>query len=102
LFGVVCNGFGILVRRLQPILKLGGVVDQILVPIVDFNFTMVVAPRVKDPAWIHVDLVDEEIYCKYCKKCIREGVRICRLKEHLVGIRGQVAPCVAHRGDWID
>jgi hypothetical protein len=29
----VCVGFGIYVRRLQPIFKLGGVVDQTLVPI---------------------------------------------------------------------
>jgi hypothetical protein len=56
---------------------------------------MAATPRVKDPAWIHVDLVDEEIYCKYCKKCIKGGGGIHRLKEHLAGRRGQVAPCMA-------
>jgi hypothetical protein len=53
------------------------------------------ALKVKDPAWIHVDLVDEEIYCKYCKKCIKGGGGIHRLKEHLTGIRGQVDQCMA-------
>jgi hypothetical protein len=59
---------------------------------------MAATPRVKDPIWIHADLVYEEIYCKYCKKCIRGGgggAEIHRLKEHLAGRRGQVAPCMA-------
>jgi hypothetical protein len=51
------------------------------------------APKVQDLAWIHVDLVDEEIYCKYCKNCMGGGIH--RLKEHLSVIRGQVAPCMA-------
>jgi hypothetical protein len=51
------------------------------------------APRVEDPAWIHVDLVDEDV-CKYCKKHMG-GKGIHRLKQHLAVIRGQVAPCEA-------
>jgi hypothetical protein len=64
--------------------------------VVYLNFTM--APRVKDPAWIQTDLVDEEMYCKYCKKHIKWGrVRWDggKLKQHLGGIRGQVAPYMA-------
>jgi hypothetical protein len=61
-----------------------------------FAFTMV--PRVKNAAWIHVDVVDGEMYCKYCKKHIEEG-GIHRLKQHLAGIRGQISPCEAPTED---
>jgi hypothetical protein len=54
------------------------------------------APIVEEPTWIHVDLVDVDIYCKYCKKHINgRGGGIHRLKQHLASIRGQVAPCMA-------
>jgi hypothetical protein len=54
-----------------------------------FNFTM--APRVKDPAWKHCDVIDDEMYCKYCKKHITGG-GICTLNQHLAAIRSQVKP----------
>jgi len=57
-----------------------------------FNFTM--APRVKDPAWKHYDVIDNEMYCTYCKKDITGG-GIHRLKQHLAAVRGWVKPCKA-------
>ena len=54
-----------------------------------FAFTM--APRVKDPTWIYVDVIDNRMYCKFCKKHIKRG-GIHKLKKHLTGIRGQIAP----------
>ena len=48
----------------------------------------------KDTAWIHADVVEGKIYCKYCKKFIKGG-DIHRLKQHLAAIRGNVAPCEA-------
>ena len=50
------------------------------------------APRAKDAAWAHVEIVDGEVFCKYCNKHIRGG-GIHRVKQHLDGIRGQVLPC---------
>jgi hypothetical protein len=38
-----------------------------------FAFSFYHAPKVKDPAWIHADLVDEEMFRKYCKKHIKRG-----------------------------
>ena len=52
------------------------------------------APRAKDVAWAHVETVDGEVFCKYCNEHIR-GEGIHRVKQHLVGIRGQVLPCEA-------
>ena len=52
------------------------------------------APKSKYPAWAHADVVEGEMYCKYCKKLI-EGGGIFRLKQHLVSIKGQVKACEA-------
>jgi hypothetical protein len=54
------------------------------------------APKTKDVAWVHAEVIQGLPYCKYCKKCIkgREG-GIHRLKEHLAGVRGQVKSCEA-------
>lgn len=52
-------------------------------------------PRATDPGWAHGVMVDGErhkVKCKYCQKVIVGG-GISRLKEHLAGIRGNVAPC---------
>ena len=46
-------------------------------------------PKSKDPAWTHAYVVEGKIYCKLLIK----GGGIHRLKQHLVGIRGNVAPC---------
>jgi hypothetical protein len=57
------------------------------------------APKAKDAAWVHAEVVEGNMCCKYCQKCIKErgggrgGIR--RLKEHLVGIKGQVKSCEA-------
>ena len=47
------------------------------------------APKAKDLAWAHADVVDGVMYCKYCKKLIKGG-GIYRLKQHLAAIKGQV------------
>ena len=52
------------------------------------------APKSKDAAWAHAEVVEGKIYCRYCKKLIKGG-GIHRLKQHLAGIRGNVAPCEA-------
>ena len=52
------------------------------------------AQKAKDPTWVHVDVVEEEMYCKYCKKLIKGG-GIFRLKQHLAAIKGQVKACEA-------
>ena len=52
------------------------------------------APKAKDIAWAHCDVVDGNIICKFCEKSIRGG-GILGLKQHLAGIRGQVKPCDA-------
>ena len=56
------------------------------------------APKAKDPAWVHAEVVDGSMCCKYCQKCIkggRGGDGIHRLKGHLDGIKGQVKSCEA-------
>jgi hypothetical protein len=45
-------------------------------------------PKAKYVAWVHVEVIEGLMYCKYCQKCIRGGIR--RLKEQLVGLKGQV------------
>ena len=50
------------------------------------------APKAKDYAWAHADFVDEVMYCKYCNKLIKGG-GICKLKQHLAAIKGQVKSC---------
>ena len=52
------------------------------------------APKAKDPAWVHADVNEGLMYCKYCHKLIRGG-GIFRLKQHLAGVRGQITPCDA-------
>lgn len=52
------------------------------------------APKTKDAAWVHAEVIDGSMYCKYCQKCIKGG-GIHRLKEQLIGVRGQVKSCEA-------
>ena len=49
------------------------------------------APKAKDSAWAHADVVDEVMYCK---KLIKGG-GIYKLKRHLATIKGQVKACEA-------
>lgn len=54
------------------------------------------APRARDPAWAYVEMVDSQMQCKFCHRKIKEGRGgINRLKQHLVGIRGQITPCTS-------
>ena len=54
------------------------------------------APRMKDIAWAYVEMVDDQMHCKFCKRKIKgAGGGIHRLKLHLVGLRGQITPCEA-------
>eukprot|EP00253_Pinus_taeda_P027736 PITA_27736 len=52
------------------------------------------APKGKDSAWAHYDVIDGKKICSLCHKPIGGG-GILRLKQHLAGIRGQVTPCGA-------
>ena len=59
------------------------------------------APKAKDPAWAHADVVEGEMYCK---KLIKGG-GIFRFKQHLAAIKGQVKACEApleSRCYWTD
>ena len=49
------------------------------------------APKGKDQAWIHADVIEGKLYCKYCKKWIKGG-GINRLKQQLDAVRGNIAP----------
>ncbi|KAJ4720490.1 HAT transposon superfamily [Melia azedarach] len=52
-------------------------------------------PRATDPGWAHGTMVNggrQKIKCKYCHKIFLGG-GISRLKQHLAGERGNVAPC---------
>ena len=52
-------------------------------------------PRTSDPGWAHGIMVNggrQKIKCKYCHKVMLGG-GISRLKQHLAGERGNVAPC---------
>lgn len=54
-----------------------------------------VPPRASDPGWDHGIMVNggrQKIKCKYCNKVMLGG-GISRLKQHLAGERGNVAPC---------
>lgn len=62
-----------------------------------FNILLqaLVPPRATDPGWAHGIMVNggrQKIRCKYCHKVILGG-GISRLKQHLAGERGNVAPC---------
>ena len=46
------------------------------------------APKTKDSAWAHCDVVDGKMICKFCEKCIGGG-GILRLKQHLAGIEAK-------------
>lgn len=48
-------------------------------------------PKAKYVAWVHCDVVNGKMLCKYCKHPMG-GWDIFRLKQHLAGIRGQVTP----------
>ncbi|MQL78146.1 hypothetical protein Taro_010554, partial [Colocasia esculenta] len=50
-------------------------------------------PPSADPAWAHgiiVDMARRKVKCKYCNRVLSGGVW--RLKQHLAGIKGEVAP----------
>ncbi|XP_064981268.1 uncharacterized protein LOC135622891 [Musa acuminata AAA Group] len=52
-------------------------------------------PRATDIGWVHGVMVNgdrQKIECKYCHKVILGG-GISRLKQHLAGERGNIAPC---------
>lgn len=54
------------------------------------------APRAKDSAWAYAEMVGDQMYCKFCKKKIKEGGGgIHRLKLHLAGVKGQITACEA-------
>ena len=54
------------------------------------------ALRAKDPAWAYVEMVDNQMHCKFCHRKIKEGPGgINRMKQHLAGIRGQITPCTS-------
>jgi hypothetical protein len=55
------------------------------------------APKTKDVAWVHDEVIEGSMYCKYRQKCIRGagGGGIRRLEEHLAGVKGQVRSCKA-------
>ena len=47
------------------------------------------APRAKDAAWAYAEMVGDQMYCRFCKKKIKEGGGgIHRLKLHLAGLKG--------------
>jgi hypothetical protein len=31
------------------------------------------APKTKDAAWVHAEVIEGLMYCKYCQKCIKGG-----------------------------
>ncbi|MQL79711.1 hypothetical protein Taro_012156 [Colocasia esculenta] len=52
-------------------------------------------PPSVDPSWAHCTVVDmgrRKVQCKYCNRVLSGGVW--RLKQHLTGIIGEVAPCL--------
>ena len=49
------------------------------------------APKRKDQAWIHVDVIEGKMYCKCCKTWIKGG-GINRFKQQLAAVRGNIAP----------
>ena len=49
------------------------------------------SPKGKDQAWIHADVIEGKLYCKYYKKWIKGGC-INRLKQQLVAVTGNIAP----------
>ena len=53
------------------------------------------APKGKDQAWIHANVIEGKLYCKYCKKWIK-GEGINRLKRQWVVGRGNIAPWQAN------
>ncbi|XP_040991643.1 uncharacterized protein LOC121238717 isoform X2 [Juglans microcarpa x Juglans regia] len=65
-------------------------------PVMQHKENQVLAPpRASDPGWAHGIMVNggrQKIKCKYCHK-IMLGGGISRLKQHLAGERGNVAPC---------
>ncbi|MQL72484.1 hypothetical protein Taro_004819 [Colocasia esculenta] len=51
-------------------------------------------PPSANPAWAHgivMDMARRKVQCKYCNRVLSGGVF--RLKQHLAGIKGEVAPC---------
>ena len=57
--------------------------------------------RSDDPAWAYgyVDPTNNKhVICRFCNKVIKGG-RITRLKEHLGGVKGDIAPCKNVPGD---
>ncbi|MQL72272.1 hypothetical protein Taro_004616 [Colocasia esculenta] len=51
-------------------------------------------PPSDNPTWAHCTVVNmgrRKVQCKYCNRVLSGGVW--RLKQHLAGIKGEVAPC---------
>lgn len=54
------------------------------------------APRVKNFAWAYVEMVDNQMHCKFWQRKIKEGPGgINKLKQRLAGIRGQITLCTS-------
>ena len=51
-------------------------------------------PKAKDTEWVHCDMIDGKMFCKYFQKSIAGG-GIYRFKQHFAGIGGHVKPCGA-------
>ena len=49
------------------------------------------APKGKDQAWIHADVIQGKMYCQCCKTWIKGG-GISRFKQQLAVVRGNITP----------
>ena len=48
----------------------------------------------KDATWAYAKMIDNQMHCKFFHRKIKGGgLGIHRRKQHLDGIRGQIAPC---------
>ena len=59
--------------------------------IFSLHFDSRLAPKGKDQAWIHADVIEGKLHCKYYKKWIKGG-GINRRKRQLVVVRGNITP----------
>ncbi|MCL7031693.1 hypothetical protein MKW94_008692 [Papaver nudicaule] len=78
----------------QPMVETREIVDTLSV-VHHKNEQGSAPPRATDPGWAHGKMINEDrqkIQCIYCDKVILGG-GISRLKQHLAGYRGNIAPC---------
>ncbi|XP_026447559.1 uncharacterized protein LOC113348074 [Papaver somniferum] len=78
----------------QPAVETREIVDTLSV-VLHKNEQGLAPPRATDPGWAHGKMINEDrqkIKCIYCDKVILGG-GISRLKQHLAGYRGNIAPC---------